>query len=464
MRALIVIALFFSVVSWSQAPIDLYFPKQENNSNISHYALQGISNLTINYTKERFASGFQPAVESYASFDSSFHYRAAAGIAYSNNWKKWQTKQQWISGWSARETATQNHSAFMPFNNHAFYWFNDIRSRTTYSNRRFTASAGIDNQFIGDGYRSLVLSSQGRPLPYANFKYRLWRFEYGILYQGLHENNDSLRSWKFSTTHYLSTNISEKWNVTLIEQVIFQPKDGQFKRGFEVEYLNPFVFFRPQEYSLGSSDNVVLGLNSSYRFKHWKIYGQVSLDEFVLAEIRARSKWWANKYGAQLGVKGNFGNHQLLVEGNLVRPYTYSHINNGQNWASLGYATGHLEGSNFAELLVYHRYNWKRMVVESNLQFLLKGYDVGGYSWGGDLYQSYVNRPPDKEYGNTIGQGNTQRRVQAGLSCIYPLPKKPISIYATAMGTSSWGDLGSKQTGIVIVGIRSELFQVNRQF
>ena len=143
----------------------------------------------------------------------------------------------------------------------------------------------------------------------------IWRLEYGLLYQFYHENTPSTRAWKFGATHYLSYNVTRNWNITALSRYCFNPKTVNLTVHLKLNTLNPIVFFRPQEYSLGSSDNVLLGIQTSYRIKQHTIYGQLLLDEFVLKEIRSRSQWWANKYGVQLGVKGKIRKWAYRVEG-----------------------------------------------------------------------------------------------------------------------------------------------------
>lgn len=413
---------------------------------------------------------FYPLVESYATYDSVFNYRAAAGFGMTFNKKKWSNKTQFLTGWSNRESIIQEHAAFLPQNNNSYYWFNSIRTRTHYTpNKNLDLSFGIDNHFIGEGYRSLVLSNQGVPAPFAMMRVNFRKLEYGLLYQVNHENLNPGYLWKFNTLHYLSWQATRKFNLTLIEQVLFQEKDGSFNRGFEIEYLNPIVFFRPQEYSLGSSDNVVLGMQTSYTIGKHKLYGQMTLDEFVLGEIKKRSRWWANKYGFQLGIKGTVGKVNYLVEGNVVRPYTFSHINDGQNAGNLGLPVGHPLGSNFAEILSTaginktlreSRRNFTVLRMEAFAAFQLKGFDQDSMSWGGDIYQSYVNRP--KEYGNTIGQGITVRSVIFGVRLGTGFSFIPIEPYFQVSGNYSWGDIKSAFTPTVLIGVRSKLFQGRR--
>lgn len=418
----------------------------------------------------RNSFSIRPLSESYASFDSVFNYRASIGVGMSFQNKRWYSRSQFLSGWSTRETIDQEHPAFMPQHNHSYYWFNDIRTRTHFrASKNMDLSFGIDNHFIGEGYRSLLLSNQNAPAPFVMMRVNFWKLEYGLLYQAYHENDTAGNIWKFNAQHYLSWNATKNFNITLLEQVLFQPKDGPFVRGFDVEYLNPIVFFRPQEYSLGSSDNVILGLQTSYKMGKHKIYGQLSLDEFVLDEIKNKTRWWANKYGAQLGVRGTTGNFSYLVEGSVIRPYTYSHVNSGQNVGNMGLAAGHPLGSNFAELLSVvsfrHRIangedGYYFMNHKAFMAFQLKGFDADSLSWGGDIYESYVFRP--KEYDNTIGQGITMRSFVFGIQSSYSMRNLPFEYYVQLSGNYSWGELKSTFSPSAVVGVRSNLFQTRR--
>lgn len=404
-----------------------------------------------------------------AQYDTSLFYRAAAGFWTEGLYRdKLYFRASVASGWSAREGRNQTRTAFLSLHNRKEYLYTDVRARVAYTpNRMLHVAAGMDNQFFGEGVRSLIQGNQVAPNPFAMMRVNVWRLEYGLLYQFFHENNLPLqkRDWKFGATHYLSYNATRNWNIALFETVLFQPKDSTFNRAFEVEYLNPIVFFRPQEYSLGSSDNVLLALQTSYRFQRFTLYGQVSLDEFVLKEIRAKSRWWANKYGAQLGLKGVSRNEKLRyrLEGNIVRPYTYAHINSGQNYGNLGNPLGHPLGSNFAELLAEMQYDrTKNLLFKLYAVFQLQGFNEGTASWGGDIYQSYTKRP--KEYGHTIGQGVTVRTIRIGCEASYLLRMLNTKLYIDPQVVCQWGDRRTRMTPAVTAGFRSDLFGPRRRF
>lgn len=402
--------------------------------------------------------------DSYAQYDTAFRYRASVG--FQGEWigKKWYNRTRFLSGWNLREDHRQDHAFLLPLHNRKGYLYNDFRTRFSYThNQILQTSFGVDQQFFGEGYRSLLQGDQIAPNPFAQMRVKFWRLEYGLLYQFFHEQ-DSLRYWKFQASHYLSWNVTNHWNITLYEAVLFQPKDGNLRRGFEVEYLNPIAFFRPQEYSIGSADNVLLGAHTHVRLRKHTLYGQISLDEFVLGEIRNRTRWWANKYGVQIGAKGRLGQFGYRLEGNLIRPYTYSHINFGQNSGNLNRPIGHPLGSNFAEILAQLQWGKKHLKFTAYSVFVLKGYDQYSLSWGGDIYKPYTMRPADLEYGNTIGQGMTVRSIELGLSAQYPIPALPVKAYFQVAGRYQWGDIQARLDPILILGIRSDLFSPRRLF
>ena len=308
------------------------------------------------------------------------------------------------------------------------------RARLSYvPNEVFNFQAGLDNNFIGEGSRSLFLSDYGRPSPFAQARAKFWRIQYTVQYNFLREREQDNWKSKYMVSHHISWNITKWLNLGIFESVVFKPKDTLLNRGFDVEYLNPMVFFRPQEYSLGSSDNVLLGLSLSAKIKKHTIYSQLILDEFLLSEIKNQTGWWANKYGAQLGIKGHFKIKKqrffYRTEGNLVRPYTYSHLDNSQNYGHQNSVLAHPHHSNFYEVLAELKWEKDRWFAKGFALYLIKGESQNGINYGGNIYESYVNRPDD--YGNYIGQGKSNNTMMLWGQVGYELVKKwKMNIYA----------------------------------
>lgn len=433
-----------------------WYPKPSNDTF-------DIQLIAIEYARRK--KSLMPVVDGFIHSDTSFNYRSAIGFSYESTYKNWTNKTLFTAGWATTNAPTnQTQTAFYRRTQPSEYLYTDIRTRFGYTPNKTThISFGLDNQFFGEGYRSLIQGDQVAPNPFALARIHFWKLEYGLLYQGFMEK-DTANPWKFNTTHYLSFRASNRLSFAVFESVLFQPKDVSFNRGFEVEYLNPFVFFRPQEYSIGSTDNVFIAAQAAYRFKNKCIYTQVTIDEFDLTQIRNRTRWWANKYGIQLGIKGTKGKLMYRFEGNLVRPYTYSHVNAGQNNGHIGRPLAHVLGANFVELLSVFYFPIQRYMFKTFGTFYLKGFDENGLSYGGDIYQSYVLKPADKEFNNTIGQGITVRNLQLGSEISTWIKNIDGRMYCQMGVGISWGDIPTKIQGNIVIGVRSTLFQDRKIF
>jgi hypothetical protein len=304
-------------------------------------------------------------------------------------------------------------------------------------NRFFHFQTGIDHNFIGDGVRSMLLGDYTSPYPFFKARSRLWRFEFINIYQFLDESVNNQSIPKFTAAHYLNFSVSERFKIGLFETVIYSPKDNYLTRGMEWEYFNPFIFYRPIEYGLGSQDKIVLGTNLNYSFDNLLFYGQFVIDDFVLNEIVNRTRWWANKYGGQIGFKGRkkVGNHLLTyqTELNFARPFTFSHLDERTVYGHQGIPLAHPLGGNFAEILMQLNLRFKNSLnVGLEVFFVQQGGEDGNdtLSYGNDIYNPYTNRPtlPNstlyQEYGYRIGGNGKVNRLRVMPQFSYTVYKK----------------------------------------
>lgn len=277
----------------------------------------------------------------------------------------------------------------------------------------FNLQLGRDKQFWGEGYRSLWLSDIGAAFPYLQQSTKIWKLQYTSLFAIMEDRTASTGSRsdyrrKYGTFHVLSWNATKWLNLQAFEAIIWQGTDSNRYRGFDVNYLNPLAFFRPIEYSLGSSDNAMLGFGLNIRLNaNNRLYGQLILDEFFLREIRARSGWWANKYGLQMGWKSfnlfHLKGLNLQGEINLVRPYTYAHGSPQQSYTHAGMPLAHILGANFSEGIGMLVWEGKQLFISGKMVLARFGQDTLDKNFGGNPFLSYSVRP--SEFGNEIGQG-----------------------------------------------------------
>src|SRR5690606_39354764 len=65
---------------------------------------------------------------------------------------------------------------------------------------------------------------------------------------------------KYMATHYLSWNVSKRFNLGLFESVLWTNSNN---RGFDVNYLNPIIFYRAIEFETGQgAGNAILGASA----------------------------------------------------------------------------------------------------------------------------------------------------------------------------------------------------------
>lgn len=293
------------------------------------------------------------------------------------------------------------------------------------ASKYFNFEAGYGRNFIGDGYRSLLLADAASASPYLKIQTKFWKIQYTNLFSSHRnifqvEGKNSLYQKKYTATHYLDWRATKWLSVGLFETIIWGAEEGEYKRGFDPNYANPFIFYRPVEFSVGSSDNALVGANLKLTIaKNHVFYSQLLFDEFLLAELRAdvnqwrnpndsiRSGWWANKYGIQLGwtsfdlfkIKGL----QTRLEFNLVRPFTYAHSNTTQAYSQDNISLAHPLGANFYEFVSRINYEVDRWNFAFNYHQNKQGRSNFGQNYGENIQFSNISR--ELEYENELAQG-----------------------------------------------------------
>lgn len=305
-------------------------------------------------------------------------------------------------------------------------------------NKFFTLLGGYGKNFFGEGYRSLLLSDNAAANPFFKIETSFSSIKYVNLYQvwkDIYQPPDQpeANTLKFSASHYLSWNITKDFNLSIFETVVMGGKDSLSDRGFDLNYLNPVVFYRPVEYSTGSADNVLLGVNMSYKtLNKQTFYYQLILDEFLLSALKSGEKWWANKFGMQFGFQAkNFliDDLYLQTEFNFVRPFTYSHKHSAQSYGNLNAPVAHPIGANFYELVNILSYSKGKHQFTNKITCSAYGIDTSAVNYGQNIFHSYADR--DGNYGHTILQGLKTNVFNNHLIYEYPIIPE-INMYVTA--------------------------------
>ena len=328
---------------------------------------------------------------------------------------------------------------------------------------------GHGKNFIGDGYRSFILSDVAAPSLYLKASVDFWKFKYTNLWIWGNDlrtrtviNNEHAR--KYIAIHYLSINITERFNLGLFEAAI-----SSSETGIDAGFLNPVMFYRSVEFNRGEdAGNALVGITAKYKLSDQaSLYSQLVIDEFSVGNLTNLGDW-RNKFSLQFGAKyfDAFNVENLFIQGefNYARPYTFAHKTSVLNYGNNNQALGHLWGANFWELVGIARYKKDRWSGSAKVVFGKKGFDFidESVSYGGNIFQSYEDRQGDT--GNAIAQGNAATIFTINLQGDYLLnPSNNLSLFAgfnyrnfsleaTTNGFSTSNNIW------VSAGIRADLF------
>jgi len=229
---------------------------------------------------------------------------------------------------------------------------------------------GNGNQFIGNGYRSLLLSDFSVNYPFGKIETNLWdgRIQYNAIY-AIHQNLYRLKEFnsvestferKIGTYHYLDFAITKNLQIGLFEGALWRRSDSTGTHDPNWLFINPLPFVNGAFMGdKGTGYNAIFGLNYSYSFLRNRLYGQ-----FVLDNGRVD--------GMQIGMKSL----DLLIEGldvqvelNAVKNFTYLADDKRYNYSHYNLPLAHPLSSGFTELMGKLSYEKKGFFVTNKISY-----------------------------------------------------------------------------------------------
>jgi Capsule assembly protein Wzi len=359
---------------------------------------------------------------------------------------------------------------YKPFKKTGVDYF-DARGYITFNAAKFIDfQFGYDKNFIGNGYRSLFLSDWGNSYLFAKINTKIWKLNYQNIFMELMpqftKTSDTLLDRKYAAMHHLSINATKWLNVGLFEGIIFGRKNH-----FDFQYLNPIIFYRHIEGSIGSPDNAVAGFDFKANLAHRvQLYGQFLLDEFVLSEVKNNPTSWVNKFGIQAGFKyvDAFGVRNLDIQGeiNRVRPFTYSHYDTTANYTHYNQPLAHPLGANFQEFIgIAHYQPAPKWNIYAKAIYYYQGIDTAGLNNGGNIFKNYVTRSTAANNKFTVGGGAKATCFNGTFQVSYELREN--LFFDASLQTRLYkiqGFAGESNTTLVTAGVRLNMFKRSYDF
>ena len=345
----------------------------------------------------------------------------------------------------------------------------DARGYFTFNAAKFIDfQFGYDKNFIGNGYRSLFLSDWGNSYLFAKINTKIWKLNYQNLFMELMpqftKSGDTLLDRKYAAMHHLSINVTKWLNVGLFEGIIFGRKNH-----FDFQYLNPIIFLRHVEGTLGSPDNAVAGFDFKANVAHkLQFYGQFLLDEFILSQVKNNPTSWVNKFGIQAGVKyvDAFGIKNLDLQGemNRARPFTYSHNDTIANYTHYNQPLAHPLGANFQEFIgIAHYQPAPKWTIDARAIYYYQGLDTANQNFGSNIFKNYTTRIKDD--GFKVGSGAKATCFNGTVLISYELRQNLFLDASFQNRTYNIANQpGQSNTTLVTAGIRLNMFKRNYDF
>jgi hypothetical protein len=225
---------------------------------------------------------------------------------------------------------------------------------------------GTDKFFIGNGYRSMLLSDASHSYPYigGTVYFKDKKIQYNAYYADLihlqrrpYTNSpEALFYRKGMNFHYISIKPADWIELGLFDNVIIQKMDSTGSKPFNFISLNPVPFLPLALYGFNTDNNASVGMNLKLSLKRKTVfYAQYFYDG-------KRNN--ATKQAYQIGLKTFTIKHLGLgVEYNVAAPFTYISSNASQAYSHYNQSLANPIGSNFNEYIIWLSFLYNRWFI-----------------------------------------------------------------------------------------------------
>lgn len=334
--------------------------------------------------------------------------------------------------------------------------------------KMFNIQLGNGKNFVGDGYRSLLLSDNAFNYPYARITTTYKNIQYTNLYTSFMNLTDGgvktpphierLFQKKIGSFQLLSVNLFHHLQLGLFQGMIWEAADSTNRQHANFNTFDPVIGVNALSYGLHNKNNVLLG--GTLKLKITKtifLYGQYMLDD-IAAKNTVR-----NKYGYQLGFKYfdlfTVKNLHLQFEYNSVRPYAYSADNPEQSYTHYNQALADPLGANFNEMVGFINYRLGSFFIEIKMNYAIKGADSSTFNYGSNIFKTDNTFPLQQDINSVqITQGVKTTIMYQDIHIGYLI--NPVTNFNIIFGVSNRTEQTEKSTSktqYVYLGLRTSL-------
>jgi len=328
---------------------------------------------------------------------------------------------------------------------------------------------GLDKMFIGDGYRSVLLSDYSMNYPLfritadlgSHVRYMaMWAYldDQRAKTFDLNTSGPSYRR-KWAAFHYIDWNITSRASLGFFNALVAAETDDNGNRhGFDLNYVNPILFASSLGPNFSINDHTLIGFNGRYKvLDKTSVYGQMLFDQSV-SQAGTHAAYQLGLRGADL-FKVNTLNY--LVEFNTASPYTYANQNPIVSYTQYNEPLGHPFGANFKEFVAMLNYSIGKFDLQGELNYAKYGLNTGGINYGSD-----ITLPDNIAVANGgTGQGLATTLKYAEGTVAYMLnPKYNLRVEIGALLRQESNVVSDTKTTLITFGLRSSFRNLYHDF
>jgi hypothetical protein len=335
---------------------------------------------------------------------------------------------------------------------------------------------GHGKHFVGDGYRSLLLSDNAFNYPYARITTTFGKFQYTNLYTSfmnltnggnkIPPGIERLFQKKVGSFQTLSVNLFRRLQLGLFQGMIWEAADSNNRQHVNFNTFDPVIGINTFNYGLHGKNNLLLGFLFKVKIsKSIFMYAQ-----YVLDDIKGKDTIeMRNKSGYQLGFKyyHAFTIRNLMLQGeyNSVRPYTYTSSNPQQSYTHYNQALAHPLGANFIEAIGRLNYRIRDFFTEVKLNYIVKGKDSLFTNFGGNVFKSdtFVSTPVGRQITTTQGIATTILYQDVHVGYLIN-PRTNLNVVIGLSNRTEKAEGKTVHTQFVYIGLRTSLSNLYYDF
>lgn len=321
-------------------------------------------------------------------------------------------------------------------------------------NKNLNFQAGHDKLFVGNGYRSMLLSDNA--FSQLFFKTSVHLLDRKIKYSTWISQLQSLERIEVKSTpeayfkpkaaafNYLSFKPNNRLELGFFESVMYKTYDDTLgSQPLHFSAYAPLPVVRTLINGLGGKQNAMIGFNVNYKLTNKaQIYGQLALDD-------------VNKTAYQFGMKFfdvfDVENLYFQTEYNKASKGMYAHHENRQSYTHYAQELAHPLGAGFDELVFIGFYQKEKAFIQTKIISAFQK-QVGKEFYGANVFLNDLQPLPD-EYETQITTLNLQD-IQLG----YRLNVKTNMYVSAGVINRVYTNLdGLQYDTFLYVGIRTNL-------